>query len=252
MSNPLFELRYATRVLELQARFWRKLDALIKFCSILSSTAAFGAIVSSHPRLTLTFGVVFAILQAIEFTLSPSSRALEAKESGRLYKTVIRQKIANACRGAGARSSVRGDTNTLGRPIEQLRSPRRDAHPSGGRGCMDASRRAETILAWPNHKTHLWVSLKIQSSPKCRAREKFRRAAYVFYVSKKVSRQSQSPHCKRRVILDPISLPEENINRILNAAKEAVNSGTHENLYIELAKFTDQQVGYYLIPTAIA
>ena len=84
----MFNLRYATRVLELQARFWRKLDATIKILTFLSVTAAFGAIVSSHHVLTLIFGFLLALLQAVEFVLSPSSRALEAKESGKLYKAV--------------------------------------------------------------------------------------------------------------------------------------------------------------------
>ena len=88
MDDLLLELRYSTRVLELQARFWRRLDATTKIFSFLSVTAAFGAIVSSHPWLTLFFGFMLALLQAVEFVLSPSSRALEAKESGKLYKAV--------------------------------------------------------------------------------------------------------------------------------------------------------------------
>ena len=36
------------------------------------------------------------------------------------------------------------------------------------------------------------VPLKIQSSPKCKAREKFRRAAYVLYASKKFFPQRSS------------------------------------------------------------
>ncbi len=37
-----------------------------------------------------------------------------------------------------------------------------------------------------------WAPLKIQSSPKCKAREKFRSAAYVLYVSKKFFPQRSS------------------------------------------------------------
>ena len=36
------------------------------------------------------------------------------------------------------------------------------------------------------------VALKIQSSPKCKAREKFRRAAYGLYVSKEFFSQRSS------------------------------------------------------------
>lgn len=88
MDELLFVLRYSTRVLELQTRFWRRLDAITKIFSFLSVTAAFGAIVSSHPWLTLFFGFMLALLQAVEFVLTPSSRALEAKEAGKLYKAV--------------------------------------------------------------------------------------------------------------------------------------------------------------------
>ena len=38
----------------------------------------------------------------------------------------------------------------------------------------------------------IWVPLEIQSSPKCKAREKFRRATYVEYVSKKFFPQRRS------------------------------------------------------------
>ena len=38
----------------------------------------------------------------------------------------------------------------------------------------------------------LRVSLKIQSSPKCKARGNFRRAAYVLYASKKIPEQRSS------------------------------------------------------------
>jgi seryl-tRNA synthetase len=47
-------------------------------------------------------------------------------------------------------------------------------------------------------------------------------------------------------VLDPVSLPEANIEKIREAAKEP----TIENLGNELAKFVDKQVGFYLIPTA--
>src|SRR5450759_1964365 len=38
----------------------------------------------------------------------------------------------------------------------------------------------------------IWEPLKIQSSPKCKARKKFRRSAYVRYVSKKFFTQRSS------------------------------------------------------------
>jgi hypothetical protein len=45
----------------------------------------------------------------------------------------------------------------------------------------------EKIKASESLSRHaLWVPLKIQSSPKCKARKKFRCAAYDLYVSKKV------------------------------------------------------------------
>jgi hypothetical protein len=48
-------------------------------------------------------------------------------------------------------------------------------------------------IALGNQKTVAkWLVIKIQSSPKCKARKKFRRAAYDLYVSKKFFMQRSS------------------------------------------------------------
>jgi hypothetical protein len=90
-----FELRYATRVLERQAGFWRKLDISIKMMSLLSGSAAFAALTNGHSQLTLVLGIVFAVTQALEFSIQPGNKAGEAKSSMRLYSEVSAD--ADAC-----------------------------------------------------------------------------------------------------------------------------------------------------------
>ena len=90
-----FELRYASRVLERQARYWRKLEAAIKAMALLSGSAAFVALTNGQQTLTLVLGVVFAVAQALEFAIAPSSKAGEATASMRLYGAISAD--ADAC-----------------------------------------------------------------------------------------------------------------------------------------------------------
>jgi hypothetical protein len=85
----LFELRYAQRVLQRQATFWRRIDTLTRALGLLSGTAAFGAITNSNQNLTMVFGVVFAVFQVIEFTASPGAKSTEASQQAKLYAAAI-------------------------------------------------------------------------------------------------------------------------------------------------------------------
>lgn len=92
MNTPfdtLFELRYAIRVLERQARLWRRLDAMIRFFGLLSGTAAFAAITHASQNLTLSFGILFAVLQAVEYTLTPSVKAAAAQYHAKQYAVIL-------------------------------------------------------------------------------------------------------------------------------------------------------------------
>ena len=83
-----FELRYASRVLERQARYWRKLDTGIRVLSLLSGSVAFVALTQGNQPLTLALGMVFAVAQALEFAIRPGDKAGEAASSMRLYGAV--------------------------------------------------------------------------------------------------------------------------------------------------------------------
>jgi hypothetical protein len=89
LYKTLFELRYAQRVLQRQAKFWRRVDTLTRALGLLSGTAAFGAITNNNQNLTMFFGVVFAIFQVIEFTASPGAKSAEASQQAKLYAAAI-------------------------------------------------------------------------------------------------------------------------------------------------------------------
>ena len=93
MNDALFDLRfrlrYAVRVLERQARFWRHVEGISRFLAFLSGTAAFAAIISSNSGLTIAFGVLFAALQGVDFVFNPAAKAAEAREAGKVYAEVL-------------------------------------------------------------------------------------------------------------------------------------------------------------------
>jgi hypothetical protein len=81
----LFSIRYASRALERCARFWGWIDRVLKFATILSGSAAVAAVLGQHPAFSVVLGVVFAALQAIEYTLSPGSNAVMARAEQKRY-----------------------------------------------------------------------------------------------------------------------------------------------------------------------
>lgn len=89
LFNVLFELRYGERVLERQARFWRRIDAITRMLGLFSGTVAFAAITHENQTLTMVFGVIFALFQALEFTVMPGSKAAEAYQASKLYTAVL-------------------------------------------------------------------------------------------------------------------------------------------------------------------
>jgi hypothetical protein len=81
--DTLFSLRYAVRVLERHARLWRRLDGLIRFSALLAGSGAFAALMAMHAGFAMAAGLVFAVLQAVEFTVRPaelSAKSLAARK----------------------------------------------------------------------------------------------------------------------------------------------------------------------------
>lgn len=120
-NDLFFELRYAVRVLELQARYWRRLDVTVRFISFLATTAAFAAIVNSSAKLAVGFGVVLAVFQGIEYVLNPPSRALEAAQSSRLYQDVLASNVHHNDAGSLERAIHAARAKDGVSPFETLR-----------------------------------------------------------------------------------------------------------------------------------
>ena len=78
--TTLFNLRYAIRVLERYAAFWGSIGIAFKTLSILSGTVALSALVGEKSTMAISIGVIFALLQAIEYSLSPSDRKFAVME----------------------------------------------------------------------------------------------------------------------------------------------------------------------------
>ncbi|MGI2325274.1 MULTISPECIES: hypothetical protein [unclassified Methylococcus] len=93
MYEITFELRYAVRVLERSACYWRTVDTMTRMAGLLSGTAAFAAIIGTNKEMTLAFGICFAILQAIEYILSPAAKAAAAHETSKIYDAILAERL---------------------------------------------------------------------------------------------------------------------------------------------------------------
>ncbi len=87
--ETLFALRYAVRVLERHARMWRRIDGLIRFAGLLSGMSAFAALTAASQSATMLAGIVFAILQAIEFAIRPAEIAAQSMSAKKPYGDVL-------------------------------------------------------------------------------------------------------------------------------------------------------------------
>lgn len=88
-DDTLFSLRYAVRVLERHQRMWRRIDSMVRLMAILSGTSAFAALMSQHQGAALATGLLFALLQAVEFALRPAERAADSGAARRTYDSVL-------------------------------------------------------------------------------------------------------------------------------------------------------------------
>lgn len=81
----LFELRCATRELERQAAFWRRIDALGKLITVFATSGAFAALGKEDSPLIVTAGLALAGAFAFDVVVRPTERAAAAKDASKLY-----------------------------------------------------------------------------------------------------------------------------------------------------------------------
>jgi hypothetical protein len=87
-EETLFCLRYAVRVHERRAKLWSTINLVIRFTSLLSGSAAIGSITAANQTVAL----VFAAMQAIEFSASPNEKSTVSKSTRKAYSTIIANK----------------------------------------------------------------------------------------------------------------------------------------------------------------
>lgn len=87
-SQVVFCIRYAVNVLERHYSFWVKMNYLISFLSLLSGMAAISAVISMNQALSITFGAIFAIGQAIEFAIRPEQLSAKSFVAIGPYKVI--------------------------------------------------------------------------------------------------------------------------------------------------------------------
>lgn len=93
--TALFNLRYAVRVLERNARFWGLMAAAAKAVSILSGTVALAALTAGSSRVSIALGVLFAAFQALEHAFDPSGKRAESLAQRREYARLLAAEAAH-------------------------------------------------------------------------------------------------------------------------------------------------------------
>lgn len=88
-SKTLFNLRYAVRVLERYARFWHRVDLLMRIAAVASGMSAFAALWAQTPKIALWITGLFALLQAIEFVVGAPKREQAALAARAVYASVL-------------------------------------------------------------------------------------------------------------------------------------------------------------------
>ena len=91
-SDTLFSVRYAVRVLERHSRKWNKISNIIRFFSLISGSAAIASLSATNNSLVLVSGIVFACLQALEFSINPSNLAAKSLIESQKYAIILANK----------------------------------------------------------------------------------------------------------------------------------------------------------------
>lgn len=87
--DTLFALRYAVRVLERHARMWRRIDGLIRFSALLAGSSAFAGLMAANSTTALVAGIVFAVLQSVEFAIRPAEIAARSMTAKKPYGDIL-------------------------------------------------------------------------------------------------------------------------------------------------------------------
>jgi hypothetical protein len=87
--DTLFNIRYASRVLERQCRLWRRVDGVVRFSAVLAGSGAIAALGAQNAVMALVAGVVFALFQAIEYAVRPAEVAAHAMAQGKQYAALL-------------------------------------------------------------------------------------------------------------------------------------------------------------------
>lgn len=90
-SNTTFALRYAVRVLERQCRLWRSVDAASRACALFAGSGAIAGLGAQHVGFALVCGVVFALMQSVDFALRPAERSAAALGQRKQYAALLVQ-----------------------------------------------------------------------------------------------------------------------------------------------------------------
>jgi hypothetical protein len=121
-SDTLFDLRYAVRVLERQARMWGLVGAAFKFASVLSGTVALAALTGEKTPLAIGMGMVFAVLQAAEIAVGPTGKSSNALSMRRDYARLYAREstLSDAALEDGYQAIVADDEIVVGHALKEL------------------------------------------------------------------------------------------------------------------------------------
>ena len=84
-SDLIFSIRYGVRVLERHAALWKSVDRLCRFVSLLAGSGAIAALGAGNQGFTLACGLVFAAVQAFEFSVNPGEKSAASRAQSRPY-----------------------------------------------------------------------------------------------------------------------------------------------------------------------
>lgn len=121
-DDTLFDLRYAVRVLERQARLQGHCIALVKFLMLLGGSAALASLVSGHAVAAICLGLVFATVQALDLALEPTAKQARALAARLNYARLLARQAAldDAALEAGYQGLLADDDVVVGRSLQEL------------------------------------------------------------------------------------------------------------------------------------
>lgn len=121
-DDTLFDLRYAVRVLERQARMQGNCMAMVKFSTLLSGSAALAALVANHAAAAITLGLVCATVQALDMALEPTAKQARALAARLNYARVMSHQasMTDAALEVAYQAVVADDDVAVSRALQEL------------------------------------------------------------------------------------------------------------------------------------